>query len=68
MAEQVTKPHISRQEADTVAAEDAERVAASVAKGRDTVKDIDALLDEIDEVLEENASVFVQSFRQAGGE
>jgi prokaryotic ubiquitin-like protein Pup len=31
-------------------------------------EDIDAILDEIDSVLEENAEEFVQSYVQAGGE
>ena len=30
--------------------------------------DLDDLLDEIDEVLEQNAEEFVQSYRQKGGE
>jgi prokaryotic ubiquitin-like protein Pup len=31
-------------------------------------EDVDAILDEIDEVLEENAEEFVRSFVQKGGE
>lgn len=30
--------------------------------------DVDSILDEIDDVLEENAEEFVQSFRQKGGQ
>jgi len=34
----------------------------------ETLSDIDALLDEIDGVLEENAEEFVNSYRQKGGQ
>jgi len=33
-----------------------------------TVEDIDAVLDEIDEVLEENAEEFVRNYVQKGGQ
>ena len=45
---------------------------ASVEAGRiatkDTLKDIDDLLDEIDEVLESDAQAFIDAFIQKGGE
>lgn len=41
---------------------------AVVEKGRKLKEDIDKLLDEIDEVLEENAEEFVKSYVQRGGQ
>lgn len=37
-------------------------------KGKKTKEELDKLLDEIDEVLEENAEEFVKSYVQRGGE
>jgi ubiquitin-like protein Pup len=37
-------------------------------KGKKIKEDIDKLLDEIDDVLEENAEEFVKSYVQRGGE
>ena len=37
-------------------------------KGEKSPEDLDALLDEIDEILEENAEEFVKSYVQRGGE
>lgn len=37
-------------------------------KGEDLKAELDALLDEIDDVLEENAEEFVKSYVQKGGE
>ncbi len=37
-------------------------------KGKKIKEDIDKLLDEIDEILEENAEEFVKSYVQRGGE
>lgn len=37
-------------------------------KGDKTKEDIDKLLDEIDDILEENAEEFVKSYVQRGGE
>jgi ubiquitin-like protein Pup len=59
---------LSQAEAEAVAAVDAEKVAATAAHGKEVVDDIDALLDEIDEVLEENADAFVRNFRQQPGQ
>jgi ubiquitin-like protein Pup len=39
-----------------------------VEKGKALKKDIDDLLDEIDDVLEENAEEFVKNYVQKGGE
>jgi ubiquitin-like protein Pup len=49
------------------APEEAEAVPAASAKGS-LDADVDAILDEIDGVLEENAEDFVRSFVQKGGE
>ncbi len=44
-------------------------VASDVAERKEKLDaDVDAILDEIDEVLEENAAEFVSSFVQKGGE
>jgi prokaryotic ubiquitin-like protein Pup len=37
-------------------------------KGKKITEDIDKLLDEIDDILEENAEEFVKSYVQRGGE
>lgn len=37
-------------------------------KGKKIKEDLDKLLDEIDEILEENAEEFVKSYVQRGGE
>ena len=37
-------------------------------KGKKIKEDIDKLLDEIDDILEENAEEFVKSYVQRGGE
>jgi len=43
--------------------------ASDVAQRHEAVtEDVDALLDEIDDVLEENAEEFVKSFVQKGGQ
>jgi ubiquitin-like protein Pup len=54
----------SQRERDTEAAvEDAEQQ-----RGEGLASEIDALLDEIDEVLEENATELVSSYVQRGGQ
>ncbi|GGD25610.1 ubiquitin-like protein Pup [Nocardioides daphniae] len=46
-----------------------ETVETDVAERREALDDdVDAILDEIDEVLENNAEEFVKSFIQKGGE
>lgn len=53
------------EEVDEVEAE----AATDVAERKDKLdQDIDAMLDEIDDVLEENSEDFVRSFIQKGGE
>ena len=43
-------------------------VAAPVERGEKLKSELDDLLDEIDEVLEENAEEFVKSYVQRGGQ
>ena len=40
----------------------------TIKKGKKLKEDLDKLIDEIDEVLEENAEEFVKSYVQRGGE
>jgi ubiquitin-like protein Pup len=49
-------------------AQEASPNPATLEKGKKLKEDIDRLLDEIDEVLEENAEEFVRSYVQQGGE
>lgn len=58
---QLLKDHPRKPEA-----EEAEVEPKDLRKGLD--EDLDALLDEIDEVLEDNAEEFVSSYIQKGGE
>jgi ubiquitin-like protein Pup len=50
--------------------QDVEEVSGDEARERQEklTDDVDAILDEIDEVLEENAEEFVRSYVQKGGE
>jgi ubiquitin-like protein Pup len=53
-------------ETDEAAIKHAQEVGSTALEG--TKEDIDSLLDEIDEVLEENASEYVNQFMQRGGQ
>jgi len=48
--------------------ETSNEVAVDATKGDQLKADLDDLLDEIDEVLEENAEEFVRNYVQKGGE
>ena len=48
--------------------EDVEEVPAASATGEKLKAELDDLLDEIDEVLEDNAEEFVRNYVQKGGE
>ena len=61
--EQIKKQVPSRTEEETD-----ETAPASTDKGEKLKAELDDLLDEIDEVLEENAEDFVRSYVQKGGE
>ena len=65
MAQEQKQPRRSSQ--DETATE--EVVESDVAERKEMIdEDVDAILDEIDEVLETNAEDFVKSFIQKGGE
>lgn len=74
MPEQIQKPvqrkghEMTDAEAQELAEADTEKQAEIRAKGEETISDIDALLDEIDGLLEEQAEEFVRSYQQKGGE
>ena len=61
--EQIKKTAPNRTEETEV-----EEVPAANKKGEDLKAELDDLLDEIDEVLEENAEDFVRSYVQKGGQ
>jgi ubiquitin-like protein Pup len=61
------------QQRGTRTREESEEVEASVdtevaERHKEMSEDVDAILDEIDDVLEENAEEFVRSYVQKGGE
>ena len=61
------------QQRSTRSREETEEVEASVdtevaERHKEMTEDIDAILDEIDEVLEENSEEFVRQYVQKGGE
>ncbi len=61
------------QQRTTRTREDADEVEASVdtevaERHKEMSEDVDAILDEIDDVLEENAEDFVRAYVQKGGE
>jgi ubiquitin-like protein Pup len=56
-------------EDETTAAQEVDESAADVAERKAKLdEDIDAILDEIDDVLEENAEEMVRGFVQKGGQ
>jgi ubiquitin-like protein Pup len=61
--EQVKKQSPSRTETETEGA-----APASTEKGEKLKAELDELLDEIDEVLEDNAEEFVRAYVQKGGQ
>ena len=65
MAQEQKQPRKSSQEDSTTE----EVVESDVAERKEMIdEDVDAILDEIDEVLESNAEDFVKSFIQKGGQ
>ncbi len=61
--EQVKKQPTTRPETETE-----EAAPASTEKGEKLKAELDELLDEIDEVLEDNAEEFVRAYVQKGGQ
>jgi prokaryotic ubiquitin-like protein Pup len=64
MAEREQKKKTTTERTDEVV----EEVPASSATGEKLKAELDDLLDEIDEVLEDNAEEFVRNYVQKGGE
>lgn len=64
---QTTKPSPTKASAPAPVTE-AGRAPAGVTGAGTRLRDIDRLIDEIDSVLEENASEFVKGYVQRGGE
>jgi ubiquitin-like protein Pup len=64
MAEREQKKKATTERADEVV----EEVPATSATGEKLKAELDDLLDEIDEVLEDNAEEFVRNYVQKGGE
>ena len=64
--EQRQKPHEARK--TTEAEEDVTPSQTVIETGEKLKQDLDSLIDEIDEVLEENAEEFVKNYIQKGGE
>ena len=65
MSDQTRKTSSTRPSASE---SDAPSKAALKDKGQKIGKELDALLDEIDDLLEENAAEFVDSYVQRGGQ
>lgn len=65
MAEQIQKTHTEQAPAEKV---DTPVIPSKNVDAEKVKADIDALLDEIDEVLEESAQDFVDGFVQRGGQ
>jgi ubiquitin-like protein Pup len=61
------RERISKQRSER-AKESVDDVAVDATKGDQLKADLDDLLDEIDEVLEENAEEFVRNYVQKGGQ
>jgi len=66
MPEREQKRRSAQTRDDTVV--EADEAAASTERGDRLKAEIDDLLDEIDEVLEDNAEEFVRNYVQKGGE
>jgi ubiquitin-like protein Pup len=58
----------NRREDETDAAEPEGPPAADQARQEKLTEDVDSMLDEIDDVLEENAEEFVRAYVQKGGQ
>jgi len=68
MSTQARKTTTARGSEQTVEVEEEQRSETLTARGEELKETIDDLLDEIDEVLEENAEEFVAGYVQRGGE
>jgi len=68
MAEREQKRRTAQSREGTVEEEEEEESPASAERGERLKAEIDDLLDEIDEVLEDNAEEFVRNYVQKGGQ
>jgi prokaryotic ubiquitin-like protein Pup len=68
MAEQEQKKKSSGSRSTEVEADVAEATPAATERGEKIKAELDDLLDEIDEVLEDNAEEFVRNYVQKGGQ
>lgn len=57
-----------KRQTNTRTEEEVEEVPAASKRGEELKAELDDLLDEIDEVLEDNAEEFVRSYVQKGGQ
>ncbi len=64
----MTEREHKRRQASTRTEEVVEELPAPTKQGEKLKADLDELLDEIDEVLEDNAEEFVRSYIQKGGQ
>ena len=68
MAEQEQKRKSAPERTSTTEAETVEAAPATSERGDKLKAELDDLLDEIDEVLEDNAEEFVRNYVQKGGQ
>ena len=68
MAEQEQKKKSAPSERTTEVEADATEAPATTGRGEKIKAELDDLLDEIDEVLEDNAEEFVRNYVQKGGQ
>lgn len=66
--EEPTQPREHKKKPEAAPSKDGGAAAATVPKGSKTKEDLDKLLDEVDDILEENAEEFVRTYVQRGGE
>lgn len=63
-----SKQHESAAETGSAPSVDTDAIAAAEKHGEELKDEMDAVLDEIDDVLEKNAAEFVKSYVQKGGQ
>lgn len=68
MAEQQKKDKPKEEKRDSAGQEEVVASPEVAKKGKKLKEDIDKLIDEIDDILEENAEEFVKSYVQRGGQ
>lgn len=63
-----TQPPETKKKPATAPSKSDNTIVPTIPKGSKTKEDIDKLLDEMDDILEENAEEFVRNYVQRGGE